>query len=436
MMAVADPPSQDLLEKIKELIETTGVDSSLFIHKLKSVDLKSLSLLDVVYRLVAAGILGDLPSLSEKIHKLINTSVYCLVQLEQLRTFNSEEDALTKIESLKGERRDRSYFEGSFNVLTQKKVFLFEYKWTKKASDAVIDDFHLEIENAGEHQIFPSCGSFLPIVRIDVKIFCVSQTTLDMVREEASREGSKRTQKRAQKRVAEIEDLDEQTKLKVQKILEDATSGPDDDPVPLLSTPVTPVTPMPPLFVRPDENSQTAHIMEQIKEYAVNNNFTVLSDSSTSTDIPHVQKYSKYASSRPDLSLYKDSTALFIFKGTGIAQKMETMSVDGEGKTKDAANKIKKDAIGQLLASMNKTLGDIVYLGVKHHSRIVDTVTMYGLYFVAEENTCEVYKATVKANRPTKVQRTVGKGGISDAVNKVFHEFSVLYNTNRSLGPC
>ena len=89
---------------------------------------------------------------------------------------------MNKIESLKCDR-DEDYFDGSFKHICSR-IYLFEYKVTNRASDAVRDDFQLAICDVDELAIFPSCGSLLPdIVSIDVKIFCVSETTLNIIKE-------------------------------------------------------------------------------------------------------------------------------------------------------------------------------------------------------------------------------------------------------------
>lgn len=128
-----------------------------------------------------------------------------------------------------------------------------------------------------EPDIFPSCYSFIPaLISIDVQVFCISKTTLEQFkelgREEGREEGRKRTReegrKRTRKRVAEIKDIDEETRSKIRKCLcDDTVSGSDAgsyaDPVPILNIPVPEL-----ILSLPDEDSQTSHIIEQIIQYA------------------------------------------------------------------------------------------------------------------------------------------------------------------------
>ena len=110
----------------------------------------------------------------------------------------------------------------------------------------------------------------------------------------------------------------------------------------------------------PYEPSQIANIIKQITIYAHQHGYSVTANKSTSDDVPHIKRYSKYASSQPDLSVVKGGAGLFIFhedlEHEDLDKKMEAMCLHGEAKT---STKAPKDPIGQLLGSLEKSLGDI-----------------------------------------------------------------------------
>lgn len=180
-------------------------------------------------------------------------------------------------------------------------------------------------------------------------------------------------------------------------------------------------------IVVPDENSQTAYIVAKIKEYAEKNGYEVTTNKSTSTDVPHVQTFSKHASSQPDLLVQKSGAGLFVSVEDEdcLNGQMEAMSLSGEGKL--GTKKQPNDPWGQMLGNMEKALGDIVYRSVSSKGKLVDKITLFGLYFLPECNKCTVYRAVFKWNTPTEIVKVKTSMEIKDAVNRIFHEMSKLY---------
>ena len=226
------------------------------------MDLKSLKFTDIVLQLHYAGIKQESERAREywecvakKIIALIDESrIYCLVTFEQLLVFDSKADANSKIKSLKSNRRDKHYFDGEFVCMCDN-IFLFEYKKTNRASDAVRHDFLLSIETSLTIQ------SPAPrIIHIDVDIICLARSSLDTIKKEGKKRGLEEGKKRALKRIAEDSTIDSETVKKLRAILnEDPVSNLSvlvDLPAPVV---VTEPSAYPVHITKPNEDSQTSH---------------------------------------------------------------------------------------------------------------------------------------------------------------------------------
>ena len=77
------------------------------------------------------------------------------------------------------------------------------------------------------------------------------------------------------------------------------------------------------------------------------------------------------------------------------------------------------------MGNMEKVLGDIVYRSVYSKGKLVDKITMFGLYFLPENDECTVYRAVFKWNTPTEIVKIKTSMKIKDAVNKISHESNV-----------
>ena len=84
-----------------------------------------------------------------------------------------------------------------------------------------------------------------------------------------------------------------------------------------------------------------------------------------------------------------------------------------------------RDPIAQLLAGMEKTMGDI-FVSSLIHGHYLERFTLYGLYFIAKDDTCTVIRADVNIGRKTRVIKGCETLKISDAFNRVF--FQLLYS--------
>lgn len=400
MMAVYSPNDYyDLWGKIEKLMseaQCNPTQMSLISQKLKSSDVSGL---DVVIELIDAGIKNK--DLIRKIVKLVegNKDLYCLVELEQLRIFNSVEEFREVLKELK-KKRKRNYYEGSFLSVTTN-MSLYQYEQTEKASDAAEDDFQLQVQEVELSEIF--LKPVIPMICIDARIICVTRSGLERVKMEGRMEGIKR---------ALDVTRDEATRSKIQKLSSDDLSLSLRASLPIVET-------------IPNEDAQNNSIIDQIKKYAEKNAYYVSTNKSISPDLQNVKKISKHASSRPDLIVLKKGAGLFVCVGQDdIHKQLEAMSLSGEAKTSKSTS---KDPIGQLMGNMNKTLGDITYRAVKRFGRCMDQVDVFGLYFIAQYNKCRVYKAIVKPNQLTKMLVCKKEIEISDAVNGAFSEMSRFY---------
>lgn len=181
----------DFLKKIDQLLIHAGSDSKKreqFLKKLESQDIKSLTIAKVA--LAVGSILGieDNTNLVDKITALINKSkvVYCLVQLEQLQIFASKKDATREITTLQKKRTKEDYYTGQFQHIAEE-VYLFKYEVTERANNAVRADFHLVIDEVDIDDVFPNLAPLL--FTLDVKIYCVPRSYLDLIKEEGRAEG-------------------------------------------------------------------------------------------------------------------------------------------------------------------------------------------------------------------------------------------------------
>lgn len=139
-------------------------------------------------------------------------------------------------------------------------------------------------------------------------------------------------------------------------------------------------------------------------------------------------KYTKYYNSRPDQVSYhgclvasNDFSRLF-YIGTGERSLVEAMKKGLTLNTEHKKNKDPpKDPIGQLLAGMEKTMGDIFYV-TQNQESCLQYLTMFGFYLIPSEDSVEIYKANVEIGKPT----TVYKGGttlsVQDAFNRIMYQ--------------
>lgn len=87
-----------------------------------------------------------------------------------------------------------------------------------------------------------------------------------------------------------------------------------------------------------------------------------------------------------------------------------------------------KEPMGQLLAGMDKLLGD-VFSDALGSQCVLLKFTIYGLYFIPTTDQCTVIRCDVQLGEPTITRRGKTNLGVSDAVNRVFSQMEQMENS-------
>ena len=147
--------------------------------------------------------------------------------------------------------------------------------------------------------------------------------------------------------------------------------------------------------------------------------------------------FSKYAKSQPDITAYQDQFTIVTTADYGrvvcvhhednsddvevddVRKKVSGITLTGE--TKQGSKETDDTTLGQLLAGMDKTLGDMFYKAIMADS-VPTELTMYGLCLKPGLNSCDVIKADVVIGKRTTLSMGPNKLKIGDAVNRVFNQ--------------
>ena len=109
----------------------------------------------------------------------------------------------------------------------------------------------------------------------------------------------------------------------------------------------------------------------------------------TNTSGSHKSKSSKYYNSRPDLTMYRNNCGYIVIH-TGASEESESPI---------AAISEKGDAVGQLLAGMDKVAGDLAFEQLRSNKaateRLFRYIIIYGLVINYEDHSCTPYKLTM-----------------------------------------
>ncbi len=192
-----------------------------------------------------------------------------------------------------------------------------------------------------------------------------------------------------------------------------------------------------PTTTTPHELSKVKHIIKQFSLVAETKGLKVYTNTS---DFGNKQYFSKYNLSRPDVATFLPSEFLI---GNEVKSKwlvlnsadensdensedilcgtLENICLNGEAKGDRAKS---KDPVGQLLAGLDKTLADLVSTALKDKNLLISRCTLYGLYFIPDTDTCQVYKLNVVMGKETVAFRGKEDLSISDAFNRVLREMT------------
>ena len=192
-----------------------------------------------------------------------------------------------------------------------------------------------------------------------------------------------------------------------------------------------------PVVVRPNENVISAHIVEQMKGFAHNNGLQVYTNKSSITNCGVT--FSKYSTSQPDITVFQDNfivvatadhTTMLCVQHEGeddsgnvecIRKKVHGITLTGETKP-DKGEQTDASTLGQLLAGMDKTLGDMFSKALYEQEALLTHVTMYGMCLKPAIDFCVVIRADVVIGKKTQIYMGNNKLSIADAVNRVFNQ--------------
>lgn len=187
----------------------------------------------------------------------------------------------------------------------------------------------------------------------------------------------------------------------------------------VLSMPERPVT------IKPNENGRTQHILQQITDYAKQNQLQLFNNQST-ISVFGTPKFSKYSSSKPDIVVIgRDKSTIataHVYDSNGDEEEVDEMTKKFDLATLIAETKLDTGlndrVLGQMLAGMDKTLGDLFHMSIVNGS-VLTNLTMYGLCLRHE---ADVFKANVVFGKQTVLYQGNKELGVSDAVNRVFYQ--------------
>lgn len=364
------------------------------------------------------------------------------MRLSEVLLFELEAHAKTEIINMTKKEEDKTYFAGSFKHVC-KDYYVFNFKKTLRPVDACVQDLKITLIPCDTNEVLP-CAEQL--FSLNVVIVCIAEEDIMQERREGRREGITDVWKK----IAE-EEIDEPTKKKI-KIACDSLAG-TSALVPIVA-PTTIIT------TTPDENSTTRHIVAQMTQFATEHGLLVFNDKSLITELPSRNKFSKYAGGRPDITIYpKEHNKCTIVATKDLRESLyvhhynddeddedddedgedDGVNDDGEDgeddsligvtrlvgsvclnvEAKPETKHLAKDPRGQLLAGMDKTLGDLFDRAMISGS-LLSEQKMFGLHLVAEENFCEVIRADMQIGRPTVLHRGKTILPVKEAINRVF----------------
>ena len=333
----------------------------------------------------------------------------------------------------------QGYFDGQFKHICRD-CYIYEFTTTLPASNATFHDLQIFLKESSTDGLLPPCEQ---LFTISLDIVCVSEQAVNTTVEKAVGKAVEQTVERvvklaleagadgevikAIKRAREQEADGEVMKAKWAREQED---GGDEGSA--SEEPSTKVRSL--MFTKAHENGITTHIVEQINEFAESEGLVIYSNTSICGSILQ-HKCSKYYLSTPDLATCSQLYAVIATPNLEkvvcitnqreneeddndedeILQRVGYIMLTGEAKKTSTG----KDPIGQLLAGMDKTLGDM-FIEEIYGGALLTKLTMYGVYFVPSEDSCEVVRANVKIGSPTHMLYGRTKLSISDAMNRIF----------------
>ena len=310
---------------------------------------------------------------------------------------------------------EQNYYDGKF-VHICRNYHIYEFGTTLRASEAVVKDLKVSFKECSTDSILPQTQSHLIEIRLDLVVISkeeAAQEAKELFLEEAAHMLDTNLEPTVAKKL----------KVDVEAAMQVATM-PSKQPNPVVMT-------------SPDENAITRNIVEQMSNFAQQNGLKVFTNKSRVTKYNH--SFSKYYTSQPDITVYQNQFTIVTTEDYGkvvyvhhednsddvevddvevddVRKKVSGITLTGE--TKQGS---KETALGQLLAGMDKTLGDMFNNAIMTDS-VLTKLTMYGLCLKPGLNSCDVIKADVVIGKRTTLYMGQNELKISDAVNRVFNQ--------------
>ena len=297
---------------------------------------------------------------------------------------------------------EQNYYDGKF-VHTCHNYHIYQFETTLRASDAVVKDLKVSFKECSTDSILPQTQSHLIEIRLDLVVIS---------KEEVTQLFSRMLDSNLEPTVAK------KLKEDIEATMQVATM-PSKQPNPVVMT-------------SPDENAITRHIVKRMSNFAQQKGLKVFTNQSSIT--MYGCTFSKYAKSQPDITVYQDQFTIITTEDYGrvVYVHHEDNSDDVEvddvvsgitltGETKQGSKETNDATLGQLLAGMDKTLGDMFYKAIMPDS-VLTELTMYGLCLKPGQDSCDVIKADVVIGKRTTLYMGRNKLKIGDAVNRVFNQ--------------
>ena len=365
--------------------------------------------------------------------------ILCLSHPQQFHSLSHANSAILEMK----QKYTQGYFDGQFKHICRD-CYIYEFTTTLPASNATFHDLQIFLKESSTDGLLPPCEQ---LFTISLDIVCVSEQAVNTTVEKAVGKAVGKAVEQTVERVVKLaleagadgevikaikrareQEADGEV-MKAKRAREQENSG---DETSASEEPPTKVRSL--IFSKAHENAITTHIVEQINEFAKSRGLVIYSNTSICGSILQ-HKCSKYALSTPDLATCLQPYAVIATPNLEkvvcitnqheneeddddedeILQRVSYITLTGEAKKTSTG----KDPIGQLLARMDKTLGDM-FIEEIYGGALLTKLTMYGVYFVPSEASCEVVRADVKIGSPTHMLYGRTKLSISDAMNRIF----------------
>ena len=163
-------------------------------------------------------------------------------------------------------------------------------------------------------------------------------------------------------------------------------------------------------------------VCEEVSRRAEEMGYIVMTNKSSIAGSYNSQA-SRYYKSRPDLVMYKKNCGYIVMETGEEPTATTTTTCLSDGITENK-NTLQVDAVGQLLAGMEKVAGDLAFQHLRSveelESRVFQYIYIYGLVIDFEKFSCRPYKLTMDfISKSCKLHTGIQELSLNDGINRL-----------------